>query len=92
MIAMLLAAQLTATAAPQGLVEALPPRTFIAPARPDIVVRLASKKTCGDNVGRLEASLGQPTALYRTGDRPAKGLRDWVDYPNGAICLVETGQ
>ena len=91
MIAMLLAAQISAAALPQGLVETIPPRrTFIAPARPGPIVRAAPMRACGMGVGRVEASLGQPAAVYRKGDRPAKGLRDWVDYPNGELCLVES--
>lgn len=92
MIAMLLAAQITAAALPQGLpLEAVPaPKGYITPPGSDMIVRPLPRKACGANLGRMEVSLGQPTALYRKGDRPAKGLRDWIDYPNGQLCLVES--
>ena len=92
MIAMLLAAQITAAVLPQGLpIETIPPpRGDIASGRTrDIIRTLPAAKACGANMGRMEVSLGQPTALYRKGDRPAKGLRNWVDYPQGQLCLVE---
>jgi hypothetical protein len=95
MIAMLLAAQITAAALPQGLpLEMIPPtREYITPGRArDIIRTLPAAKACGANLGRMEVSLGQPTALYRKGDRPAKGLRNWVDYPQGQLCLVEAGR
>jgi hypothetical protein len=92
MIAMLLAAQIASAALPQGLpLETIPPPTgYIAPARPGEIIRTLPSKGCGANVGRMEVSLAQPIALYRKGDRPAKGLRNWIDYPNGQLCLVGT--
>jgi hypothetical protein len=36
----------------------------------------------------MEASLTEPTALYRKGDRPAKGLKRWADYPDAKACLL----
>ena len=94
MIAMLLAAQITAAALPQGVpLETIPPpRGFIAPARAGDIIRTLSAKACGADLGRMEVSMAQPTALYRKGDRPAKGLRNWVDYPNGQLCLVEAAR
>jgi hypothetical protein len=92
MIAMLLAAQITAAALPQGLaLETIPlAREYIAPGRArDVIRTLPAAKACGANLGRVEVSMGQPAALYRKGDRPAKGLRNWVDYPQGQLCLVE---
>lgn len=95
MIALLLAAQIGAAALPQGLpLETVPPpRGYITPGRAtDIIRTLPATKACGADLGRMEVSLAQPTALYRKGDRPAKGLRDWVDYPQGQLCLVEAGR
>jgi hypothetical protein len=91
MIAMLLAAQITAAAVPHGLgIETVPPpRGFITPRRTDEIVRTLPNKGCAAIVGQMEVSLAQPTALYRQGDRPAKGLKNWVDYPDGQLCLVE---
>jgi hypothetical protein len=95
MIAMLLAAQITAAALPQGLpLEAVPPpRDYIVPGRArDIIRTLPAAKACGAALGRLEVSMAAPIALYRKGDRPAKGLRNWVDYPQGQLCLVEAAR
>jgi hypothetical protein len=91
MIAMLLAAQIAAAAAPQptGPWILPPPKGFITPLRADDFVRPPGK-VCSGNIGRMEVSMLQPTALYRKGDRPAKGLKNWVDFPNGQLCLVGT--
>jgi hypothetical protein len=91
MIAMLLAAQIAAAAVTPstGIEAAPPPHGFITPVRPDEIVRTLQSKGCGASIGQMEVSLAQPAALYRKGDRPAKGLRDWIDYPNGQLCLVE---
>lgn len=92
MIALLLAAQLSAQALPA------PPATqlFDAPSqvRPSEIIRALPKKgVCGGpNAGRLEVSLAQPAALYRKGDRPAHGLKDWAAYPDGQLCLVEAAR
>jgi hypothetical protein len=94
MIAMLLAAQIAA-ALPQGLpLETIPPaRGSIAPGRAGDIMRTGpAAKSCDLASGRLEVSMAQPAALYRKGDRPAKGFRNWVDYPQGQLCLVETGR
>ena len=82
MIAMLLAAQITAAALPQGApLEAVPPpRGYIAPVAG--LIRGLPAKNCPWS-GRMEVSFGKPIALYRKGDRPAKGLKNFVDYPNG---------
>jgi len=93
MIALLLAAQLSATALPKGLVETIPPpRAFTPPGRPAEFVRPFPRKACGAELGKLEVSTALPTALYRKGDRPAKGLREWTDYPDGGLCLVEAAR
>jgi hypothetical protein len=94
MIAMLLAAQITAAALPQGLpLETIPPpRGFVTPVQAQGFVRSPPSKACGAALGRLEVSMAAPIALYRKGDRPAKGLKNWVDYPDGQLCLVEAGR
>jgi hypothetical protein len=88
MIAMLLAAQITAAALPQGLpLEAVPPpRGYIAPMGG--LIRGLPAKNCPGS-GRMEASFRRPIALYRSGDRPAKPLLRWADYPDPRICAVE---
>lgn len=88
MIAMLLAAQISAATLPQAtpLDTVLPPRGYIAPA--GALVRNLPAKACPGS-GRLETSFGSPTALYRRGDRPAKPLLRWVDYPDARHCLAE---
>ena len=88
MIALLLAVQLSAQALP-----AAPPAQLFAPPSPihpsEIIRALPKKAPCGGpNAGRLEASFAQPAALYRKGDRPAHGLKNWIDYPDGQLCLV----
>jgi hypothetical protein len=90
MIAMLLAAQITAVAVPQGLpLEAiLPPRGYITPRIGNGIVRALPAKSC-PGAGRMETSFAEPAALYRRGDRPAVMLRKWVDYPEGRYCHVE---
>jgi hypothetical protein len=87
MIALLLAAQLAAATLPQGspLETIPPPRGYIVPPRG--VIRALPATTCPGS-GRMEASFGKPTALYRYGDRPGKILRRWVDYPVPRSCLV----
>ncbi|HZZ31306.1 MAG TPA: hypothetical protein VFE10_04860 [Phenylobacterium sp.] len=90
MIALLLAAQLSAQLPTNPHVQLFdaPP-----PVRSSELIRtLPSKSACAGAPGRLEASLAQPAALYRKGDRPAHGLKDWVDYPNGQLCLVEAAK
>ena len=89
MIAMLLAAQITAAALPQGVpLETIPPpRGYFMPL-PGLIRALPAKNCPG--AGRLEVSFGKPIALYRYGDRPAKGLRRWADYPDPYICAVGT--
>jgi hypothetical protein len=89
MIALLLAAQIAGAAPanpPPGVGTSLPFRSV------DIIRSLPRKTACKGDPGRLEASLAVPAALYRHGDRPAKGLKNWIDYPNAAFCLVETGR
>jgi hypothetical protein len=85
MIALLLTAQL------MGVVPANPNiQNFVSPAppRPSIIRSLPRKAVCKGDPARMEASLAIPTALYRQGDRPAKGLKNWVDYPDATICDV----
>ena len=93
MIAILLAAQIAAAAVPQGSSPGIvpPPRGFITPLRTNELVRTLRGHGCSGNIGRMEVSMAQPTALYRKGDRPAKGLKNWIDYPTGQLCLVGTG-
>jgi hypothetical protein len=88
-IALALAAQLSVEAPTLPTVQ-----LFRAPPirSSELIRTLPNKSVCGGNPGRLEASTAQPAALYRRGDRPAKGLRNWIDYPDGALCLVETGR
>ncbi len=88
MIALLLAAQLSVQTAPPA------PAALDVPQRSNELIRaLPSKAACMANPpGRMEVSLATPTALYRQGDRPAKTLRQWADYPQGAVCAVETGR
>jgi hypothetical protein len=94
MIAMLLAAQLSA-GIPHGLpLDVVPsPRggiTRIVPTQENGLIRILPRlKSECPGAGRLEASLAEPTALYRAGDRPAVALRKWIDYPDGRGCLVE---
>jgi hypothetical protein len=65
-------------------------RVRILPTQGNGLVRVLPmlKGNC-PGAGRMEASLAEPTALYRAGDRPAVALRRWVDYPDGRGCLVE---
>jgi hypothetical protein len=86
MIALLLTAQLL------GVVPASPNiQNFVAPAPPrssEIIRSLPRKAVCKGDPARTETSLAMPTALYRQGDRPAKGLKNWADYPDATICEV----
>jgi hypothetical protein len=88
MIAMLLAAQIASAALPQGArLEAVPPpRGYIAPVAG--LIRGLPAKNC-PGAGRMEVSFGKPIALYRSGDRPAKRLLRWADYPDPRMCAVE---
>jgi hypothetical protein len=93
MIALLLAAQLSATF-PQGVsLDQVPPtnaaRVHIVPTQGNGLIRVLPmlRGSC-PGAGRMEASLAEPTALYRAGDRPAVALRRWVDYPEGRGCLA----
>ncbi len=87
MIALLLASQIV------GVVQSNPNlQSFAAPAPPrssEIIRQLPHRAACKNDLGRLEVSFGQPIALYRQGDRPAKGLKNWADYPDAAICSVD---
>jgi len=84
MIAMLLIAQLSAQAPIVPAVQIVQPRTEAAMP----LAARARPHPCIANLGRMEVSLAQPTALYRKGDRPAKGLRNWVAYPEPQLCLI----
>jgi len=89
MIAMLLIAQLTAQAAPaMPAVQALAPRAETGSL---LIADRQKPHPCVANLGRMEVSLAQPTALYRKGDRPAKGLREWASYPKPELCLIGGG-
>lgn len=84
MIALLLAAQLAVPFNPNV-------QTFeaAAPPRPSEIIRfLPHKAACKNELGRMEASYAQPIAIYRQGDRQAKVLKNWIDYPNGVLCSV----
>ncbi len=88
MIALLLAAQLAVPFNPNA-------QTFDAAAPPhssEIIRFLPHKAACKNDLGRLEASYAQPIALYRHGDRQAKVLKNWIDYPNGVLCSVEAAK
>jgi len=89
MIALLLAAQLSA-AAPQAQ-----PPAVVPPAKGDFVqLQLQRRKAtnCIGNIGQMEVSYVQPAAPYRHGDRPARGLRKWADYPEPMLCAVEASR
>jgi hypothetical protein len=87
MIALLLVVQLS------GVVPANPGVQAVSapPARgSEIIKTLPRKAACKSDPARMEVSLAvQPAALYRKGDRPAKGLKNWADYPDATICDVE---
>jgi hypothetical protein len=90
MIAILLAAQLSA-ALPQGApLDQVPPLNS-ATVRgalgvgSEIIRTLPAPATC-PGAGRMEASLARPMALYRQGDRPPRIYLKWVDYPDGRLC------
>ena len=94
MIALLLVAQMGAAqlgaaqlAAPLPADVLVQPRPAFAQQRP-----FTSAAACSGTVGRMEASLAQPAALYRKGDRPAKGLRRWADFPEATLCAIGTGR
>jgi hypothetical protein len=89
MIAMLLAAQISTAALPQGVpLEAVPPPKGVIATAGRLIRALPAKNCPG--AGRMETSFAKPTALYRFGDRPAKPLLRWADYPDARSCLVET--
>lgn len=86
MIALLLIAQISA-AAPVS--PTVPSFFAAAPRRSSEMIRLLpGRVACKNDVGRMEVGYAQPTALYLPGDRPAKGLRKWADYPDGTLCAV----
>jgi hypothetical protein len=88
MIALLLAAQLSAMQAPD---QTASPTITVAGSlmtRGDIIRQLRPSTPCGP-AGRMEANYREPTALYRQGDRAAKLYLGWRDYPDPRGCLVE---
>jgi hypothetical protein len=85
MIAMLLIAQLTAQAQAAPAVHTLAPRPEVGGV---LIADRQKPHPCIANLGRMEVSLAEPTALYRKGDRPAKGLREWASYPTPQLCLI----
>lgn len=88
MIALLLAAQLSATAAPASPAVDLPP-----PATGELLqLRPKPKLNCLGNIGRMEVRFIEPAALYRKSDRPAQGLRRWADYPQPMLCAIDTAR
>jgi len=90
MIALLLAAQLSGVtpANPNFQVFGAPPQDRSG----ELIKALPHRVACKGDLGRTEVSLATPTALYRKGDRPAKGLKNWADYPDGALCAVEAAK
>ncbi len=93
MIALLLAAQLSA----QSPLTNPHAEVFDPPSQAragDIIRTLPAKGACLTNPpGHVEVSLKTtPTALYRHGDRPAKGYLGWADYPDPVLCAVEGGR
>jgi hypothetical protein len=94
MIALLLAAQLSAEigrltpmdaqTAPRGEAAA---SSRLTPDGPGLTPRVRSGGHC-PMAGQLEASTQEPVALYRKGDRPAKGFRKWTSYPEPQLCLI----
>jgi len=89
MIALLLAAQLSAIQTPADIMGARLPPNYIV--RLDRVIdprQLKPATPCGA-AGRMEARYREPTALYRRGDRPAKVFSRWQDFPEARGCLVE---
>lgn len=89
MIALLLAAQLSGAlpVSPDAQIFSTPP----ALRSQELIRSLPRKAVCKGEPGRLEAALIEPTALYRKGDRPAKGFKRWADYPDGVVCAVGAG-
>ncbi|MBS0333289.1 MAG: hypothetical protein JSS35_11015 [Proteobacteria bacterium] len=89
MIALLLATQLSA----QAFVAPPTSPDRVRPAN-ELVRVLPGRQACvNDPPGHMEVSLkATPSALYRHGDRPARGLRRWADYPDGALCAVEAAR
>jgi len=59
----------------------------LLPAFPGLRARVVTSGRC-PAAGRMEASTLEPLALYRKGDRPAKGLKNWADYPDAKACLL----
>lgn len=88
MIAMLLAAQLAAAPLPR----AQAPEAAPIPGNEIVMVRPRPLAKDCPGAGRMETSFLEPTALYRQGDRPAKGLRKWADFPQGSFCKVEAAR
>ena len=86
MIALVLASQLLGAAPANPHMQ-----TFAAPAplpASELIKTLPRTAVCKNELSRMEVSFAQPAALYRHGDRPAKGLKNWVDYPDATMCLV----
>jgi hypothetical protein len=89
MIALLLAAQLSAIQTPADTMGARVPPNFVTPqSNRELIQRLKPAEPCG-GAGRMETSFGVPATLYRQGDRPAKLFSRWQDYPEPRGCLVE---
>jgi hypothetical protein len=86
MIALVLASQLLGVAPANPNAQAF--FTPVAPRSSGLIKTLPRNVACKNDLSRMEVSFAQPAALYRHGDRPAKGLKNWVDYPDGALCLV----
>ncbi len=94
LIAQLGAAQLSADVAGASAMDLLKApqasnaETFRAlPGFPGALARVQRGGRC-PVAGQMEASAREPTALYRKGDRPAKGFRSWASYPEPQLCLT----
>jgi hypothetical protein len=97
MIALLLAAQISAEIVRGMPIDVVPPpKSAVVRVVPTegagIVRRFPVAKSDCPGAGRMETSLAKPMALYRKGDRPAKPLLDWTDYPDAHGCLVEAAR
>ena len=92
MIAMLLAAQLSAEIVRGMPADAVaPPNAAAVRAQPfhrgGLITALPAPANCL-GAGRMEASFADPAALYRNGDRPPKMYLRWESYPDGRLCRL----
>lgn len=95
MIAMLLAAQLSAE-----IVRGMP-ADVVLPRKPAVresaellrfrQFRLATAGACS-GASQLQTSTGTPTLLFREQDRAAARARKLQDLPPGELCLAQIGE